>query len=67
MTKMQYFAVLILVFALVCVSSGLGGGLAYPYDNGGPGFEHTTAYNEAHGLTGPGVEISPFLRVCRGV
>jgi len=23
----------------------------YPYDNGGPGFEHTTAYNEAHGLT----------------
>ena len=29
----------------------INGGLPYPDDNGGPGFEHTTAYNKAHGLT----------------
>ena len=47
-TQVLVIGVLVLVF---CVASGLGVGLYHPYDNGGPGFEHTTAYNEAHGLT----------------
>ena len=47
-TQILVIGVLVLVF---CVASGLVVGLYHPYDNGGPGFEHTTAYNEAHGLT----------------